>query len=34
MNIKAILFDIDDTIYSHKLKKIPELTKEWITKRT
>ncbi len=26
--IKAILFDVDDTIYSHKLGKIPELTKK------
>ena len=26
--IKAILFDVDDTIYSHKLKRIPELTKK------
>lgn len=31
-NIKAILFDIDDTIYSHKLKRIPELTKYAIKK--
>lgn len=27
-NIKAILFDVDDTIYSHKLGRIPELTKK------
>ena len=30
--IKAILFDVDDTIYSHKLKRIPELTKYTIKK--
>lgn len=28
--IKAILFDVDDTIYSHKLGRIPELTKKTI----
>ena len=26
-NYKAFLFDIDDTLYSHKLNKVPELTK-------
>lgn len=26
MKIKAFLFDIDDTLYSHKLHKVPELT--------
>ena len=30
--MKAILFDVDDTIYSHKLKRIPELTKYTIKK--
>lgn len=30
--IKAILFDVDDTLYSHSLKRIPELTKKTILK--
>ena len=31
-SIRGILFDVDDTLYSHKQHRIPELTKYTIKK--